>query len=446
MPGAPGILGSVDKASYESISEDFAIGADRYGRAVFKDPRKAFDTFAELYAEGIALIREENDLPDISETKYSAYKKLGWQTTSGSKEARDQAAFVSKFLDIYENSFTNDVPAPNTEIPTADTAQPRARKWFDDTSDLYQTGEIALELPEIPGVTFRATAEAITANEATVIQGMPICSAYFWDLTGDGVPELCANIYLGSGMIDSRVIVYDYARGMSYELEDRGYYDYYLRMNEADGCLYTDQCAYMEEKVLASGKLVLRNGALQIAGQTSVSVFQAKILEVWDNCYLVEPVEGSGELSSSDRIVVPMKNMAPSPEPMVGDTIEISYDGLLMESGPAQIWQVYSIRVVRQAKEANRYYFTVGEEGVCSVVYSGRLFSGGCQKADGSAFRPAETVWLEGLDGLADLRGITVNALDEHGHMIWGISIADTEENRGITEASAGLWMIRPEK
>ena len=120
IPGGDGIIGSVDKAQYESVSGDFAIGADRYGRAVFKDPRQAFDTFTELYAEGIALIQEENDLAAISPKNYSAYKKLGWQTTSGSETAQEQARFVSKFLDIYENSFSKDTPAPNTEIPTTE--------------------------------------------------------------------------------------------------------------------------------------------------------------------------------------------------------------------------------------------------------------------------------------------------------------------------------------
>ena len=62
--------------------------------------------------------------------------------------------------------------------------------------------------------------------------------------------------------------------------------------------------------------------------------------------YLVEPVEGSAELKSADQITVPMKDMAPSPEPEVGDILEIEYDGYIAESYPAQINNVYSIRVV----------------------------------------------------------------------------------------------------
>ena len=136
IPGAEGIIGNVDKEKFESISEDFAIGADQYGRAVFKDPYKAFDTFLVLYADGIALIQEQNDLKPISPKNYSAYKKLGWQVTSGLVEAQKQAAFVTKFLDLYENSFAEEVPSPSTEIPTTapssiiDIIDPTKKKGF----------------------------------------------------------------------------------------------------------------------------------------------------------------------------------------------------------------------------------------------------------------------------------------------------------------------------
>ncbi len=115
IPGQEGILGNVDTGKFEAISDDFAIGADKYGRAVFKDPGKAFDTFTELYAEPIALIRQENNLSPISERNYDMYKKFGWQITSGTEALQDQAAFVSRFLDIYENSFDESIPIPNTE-------------------------------------------------------------------------------------------------------------------------------------------------------------------------------------------------------------------------------------------------------------------------------------------------------------------------------------------
>lgn len=83
------------------------------------------------------------------------------------------------------------------------------------------------------------------------------------------------------------------------------------------------------------------------AGGDETVTFQATILEIHDGYYLVEPIEGSAELSSANQITIPMINMNPSPEPEVGDVIEIEYDGSIAESYPAQIANVYSIRVVK---------------------------------------------------------------------------------------------------
>ena len=76
------------------------------------------------------------------------------------------------------------------------------------------------------------------------------------------------------------------------------------------------------------------------------ATFQAAVLEIHDGYYLIEPVEGSIELNSADRITVSIENMNPSPEPKVGDVLEIEYDGSIAESYPAQITNVYSISVV----------------------------------------------------------------------------------------------------
>lgn len=91
-------------------------------------------------------------------------------------------------------------------------------------------------------------------------------------------------------------------------------------------------------------------------GETVSSTFTAKILEVLDGYFLVEPTAGSLELNSADRIEVPMMNMDPSKEPLVGDFIEISYNGEILESYPAQLNQVYSIRVVEEPENASGAY------------------------------------------------------------------------------------------
>lgn len=234
-------------------------------------------------------------------------------------------------------------------------------KWFDYTgnhSQMSYENELKIQLDEFPDITFKYTPYEIIATTSwddseleghtILVSGMPIWNAYFADLTGDGMPELCSSLSMGSGMIDNRVIIFDYANGVSYKLEDRGYHDYYLRMDNADGYLHVDKRIYNSDELVSSGRLVYKDGCIQIEGVNSkpVAILRAKILENHDGYFLVEPVAGSWELSSADRIEVPMQNMSPSPEPQLGDIIEIRYNGEIMETYPAKIGEVYSIRVI----------------------------------------------------------------------------------------------------
>ena len=74
--------------------------------------------------------------------------------------------------------------------------------------------------------------------------------------------------------------------------------------------------------------------------------FSAAIVEADEHSLLVEPVEGSAELSSSDRISIPIEYMPKSPTPKVGDIISIQYNGEIMESYPAQLGEIYDIRFI----------------------------------------------------------------------------------------------------
>ena len=101
------------------------------------------------------------------------------------------------------------------------------------------------------------------------------------------------------------------------------------------------------ERFYRTGEAFKSNGVI-INSDISVSSLYAKVLEIHDGYYLVEPVEGSWELNSASQIEVPMKNMEPSPEPQVGDILEIEYDGQLQETYPARITEVYGIRVISE--------------------------------------------------------------------------------------------------
>ena len=265
--------------------------------------------------------------------------------------------------------------------------------------------------------------------------------------------------------------------------------------------------------------------------------FEAEILEIYDGNYLVKPVEGSWELNSADRIEVPIRNAYPSPEPEIGDVIEIEYSGEILETYPARITEVFSIRVVKEAEtwalipmvmvngtlyldtgyesdaiertdhfdgeitsqvdgserpsvddqsnfgtgygyqygktegtielfmngkwwifateearqaiqfpaaedEPSKFYLTIGSEGVKCIALSMPNASGGCENADGSLFKKGERIWLDNLDGYADLRGLTITALGENGEIIWTASVPDEEENKGFTHLVNDDWEI----
>ena len=223
---------------------------------------------------------------------------------------------------------TNPETARELMLDFSFTHKGTVEQWFDylnTPSEMQWDGQMEANIPEFPDVTFRWTygeMMAVTGNEITSLYtGMPIWNAYFCDLTGDGLPELCSTISWGSGMIDNRVIIYDYANGASYELSDRGYFDFTLRQDHQDGRLYVDKTKYHTDELVETGRLVSKNHCIQIEGFSNEAhqVFQAEILEIHDGNYLVKPVEGSWELSSADRIEVPIRNAYPSPEPEIGD-------------------------------------------------------------------------------------------------------------------------------
>ena len=147
----------------------------------------------------------------------------------------------------------------------------QTEKWFDyleNPEEMNWDGRLEIALPEYPGVTFRCYPEkmvAVTENEITPLYtGMPIWNTYFCDLTGDGLPDLCSTVTFGSGIIDSRIIVCDYANGESYTLEDRGKYDYSLRLDESDGSLCVVQRAHDSGDIAAVGELFFSDSGLHL--------------------------------------------------------------------------------------------------------------------------------------------------------------------------------------
>lgn len=259
------------------------------------------------------------------------------------------------------SKWDNEFGEGDSPIPDGYFGQSPVTKWFDyleSPETIPWDRQLETQIPQFPNVTFRYTPEQIVATKTfsetgteghtILISGTPIYNAYFCDLTGDGFPELCSTYLLGFGMIDSRVVMYDYVNGTSYELSNRGNYDFSLRWNERDGCLYVDKTDYSTNTLIGSGRLQFQDGILQIEGIPSdpTSQFQATILEVENGSFLVEPAKDTSEFHVASRIQVPITSMPASPEPQVGDQIEIIYDGVIAQTDPPQIHNVKRIRIL----------------------------------------------------------------------------------------------------
>ena len=205
--------------------------------------------------------------PSKSDWRLYREKVSGWQENYMERLIKDYITYLSsderastKFWEM-EKRIKADKKTPGVCIEL------NKRNMIFDLVRFLQDGVIIFDdLDEFSGVTFRWHPERLEAvadgTTVPLYDGMPIWSVYFYDLTGDGNPELCSTISFGSGIIDDRIIIYDYAGGASYELSDRGNFDYVLNMQEDS--LIVEKRAYMQDELIESGELVFLNDTIQI--------------------------------------------------------------------------------------------------------------------------------------------------------------------------------------
>ena len=224
---------------------------------------------------------------DNSRVSTWAIESVGQMQAAGIMQGVDVDIFAPEDLYTREQSIVTIMRMYNLMLNTAppvvretDITVPvsafQTRKWFDYYQDyqmiwqMDENGGIKTELPEYPGVIFKCTKEKVTATEGDsvkdLIWGWPVWNVYFADLNGDGFPELCATISVGSGYIDNRVAVYDYANDRQYDLSDRSWYDYVLSMEDGQLVVSQRQRQFWGGKVIAVGRLAIINGILTPIG------------------------------------------------------------------------------------------------------------------------------------------------------------------------------------
>ena len=91
------------------------------------------------------------------------------------------------------------------------------------------------------------------------------------------------------------------------------------------------------------------------------------------------------------------------------------------------------------------YYLLIGADGVQEIQVSLPDSSGGVVNADGSLFEKGEKVYLEHLQNVTDLRGLSITALGKNGEVIYGLSIPeDASMEEAINTIGSDGWLLAP--
>lgn len=85
--------------------EAYEIGMNKGGKPVFVHPDAAFKQIVIDCKEGFQAIQEEYYLFPITKLTWRGYGYYGWQLTHEDDDIIDQGYEISRFFEIYKNSF-----------------------------------------------------------------------------------------------------------------------------------------------------------------------------------------------------------------------------------------------------------------------------------------------------------------------------------------------------
>lgn len=242
-------------------------------------PEDIFEIFADIDEKMVAEAKE-NFFEDNGGGKGEEYtaepvivsaprKSFPWKTAAAACIALICAAGVGIFALAVRNGqgmvisggaegtdleTTRPVSAPAETEADADNPAAGDSEYLkpEKKYDLNETPEgwnetFEFDMPEFPEVKFFRSSDSVKVEKngqtAQLYMGMPVWDVYLCDLNGDGKREICSNVSFGSGIVDNRIMVFDYENAEMYELSDRGNFDYSIcgfdSEQEENALLYT---------------------------------------------------------------------------------------------------------------------------------------------------------------------------------------------------------------
>ncbi|MBR6475378.1 MAG: hypothetical protein IKS98_08000, partial [Lachnospiraceae bacterium] len=161
--------------------------------------------------------------------------------------------------DKNDNPVASEIPVLSaTPISTA-TPMPSVSPEQEEDKYIITGAELDAEVVE-------AFNEYICAHTVSMGRFL-IDKYYYYDVTGDGKPDLVDSVTYGSGIVSTGLFVYDIENKQGYQLQERGDYDYWVD-SVKDGVLYIKKAYFGRMKLDAGavGKLEFVDGELKYNG------------------------------------------------------------------------------------------------------------------------------------------------------------------------------------
>ncbi len=153
---------------------------------------------------------------------------------------------------------THDSNTCVTEVP-AEYSSPVKRVWdWHHPDDSEKNPYFSISVDSLDGALIEYREDNKIYVDGEILFGGPgngCESFYLADITGDGKPELCFGMNLGSGIVDCRVAIFDYeTKECVYSLTDRMRHDYFLFAG--NGVLCVMEKEYRKHDATRTGMLV----------------------------------------------------------------------------------------------------------------------------------------------------------------------------------------------
>ena len=202
------------------------------------------------------------------------------------------------------DSTDSNTSAWNESVPDTEVLPTATRIW-----DLYHPDDvkgspyISAIVPELDNALIEREDGVIYINGEypTGEYGYYCESIYLSDLTGDGKPELCIVMPLGSGIVDWRILIIDCTtRKLIYEISDRAHHDYYLFIR--NGKLCVKETEWCKHEALSTGMLSWDGTQIVIDWDCEVNAEFDRGAP--DDRYIVEVVaQPTEELTENEQIL-----------------------------------------------------------------------------------------------------------------------------------------------